>query len=77
MAALVAMASRQEGLQMHGLEHGCVSWERVPAGRGAGGGGGRRQRTLKVVLKVMSATARVVRTGMAELGDWLPQSAAA
>lgn len=39
MAAPVAMASRQEGLQMHGLEHGCVSWERVPAGRGAGGGG--------------------------------------
>lgn len=32
---------------------------------------------LKVVLKVMSATARVVRTGMAELGAWLPQSAAA
>ena len=44
---------------------------------GLGVGGGRRQRTLKVVLKVMSATARVVRTGMAELDDWLPQSAAA
>ena len=36
MAAPVAMAWRQEGLQMHALEHGCVSWERVPAGRGAG-----------------------------------------
>lgn len=45
--------------------------------RGWGWGGGRRQRTLKVVLKVMSATARVVRTGIAELDDWLPQSAAA
>lgn len=31
------MALRREGLQMHGLEHGCVSWGRVPVGRGAEG----------------------------------------
>ena len=42
-----------------------------------GWGAGCRQRTLKVVLRVMSVTARGVRTGMAALGDWPSQSAAA
>lgn len=48
-------------------EHGCVSWEGSLWAEGLRGG--RRQRMLKVVLKVMSATARVVRT---EWQSWVP-----